>query len=920
MDKPEDKKPPTGPLRPPHPAPPGKKAGAPLPKGPVPPRGPSALPGMPGAAAQPPAPGRPAMPPAGVPPMGGAPRPPMGSGPATPPMQRPLSTAAPGAPVVPPAAAPQIPPAFAEAEAAQTELQKKITDLEKKLLEEREKVLLASLRSKEEEAVSAKVETSIKEIQDKLRRERKEQELEEARHKAEARVAEMERRIAEEREAWVSTLKGQLGQRDQVTQEMEMHFSSRLKDLEYRWAQEKATLETALREREGDMARLRQESALKSEQEKAFWEDRVKTIAGEREKIDREFERLRDKTQTEKELLNAERQNLKDQIFRLESTVKLMEDQQRVEKAAFAREAEASSALARHEAAIQKESLEKQLAVLNLQLQNNLRDLQEKSGQIETLNQQLALFRGQLGQSQSRLGEIDELRNKMVKMDDEYSAKKKEFQSEIEALTRQLSETKAGMKEVAAKAREESEERIKVLQGRVDWYDANIRREYDQARDKVQKHVEDLERELKTAKDALEQVQSSEMQRAGILEGAQKAIEELKSEKSQLESELESQRSEWKQVQWDMEARLKEAVDHLKAEQLKTQQHEESKLALEQELRQRGEYIESLKADVEKRQYDVDRFRDRFHGLEKAIELEREKTAQLEKQAESYKSMLHGQGLQATEELRAELQEKTAALEKAKESLRKTMMDMDELQKKDDIFKEKEKALRQMMADKDDALSELKNQTQILSNKLSELSNENTLFRESLKKERESAAQIRKDEFEELQRQRKEDVERVLRQKNQEIEQAKRVAADEALEKFRAELPPAPNSQQLASQIRQQVESEMMERLRQVESDSDARVAQAKEEAKKEMDKIKWEHESQKEELKKARQARAQLEREAQQIIQQAEDHYRRELTKARNEAEKSSSQKNRGFFTALGRILDTPIIDTNKNKQEEDK
>ena len=74
----------------------------------------------------------------------------------------------------PPAAPVNLPPAFSEAETAQTELQKKVADLEKRLMEEREKVLLASLRSKEEEAVSAKVETSIKEIQDKLRREKKE--------------------------------------------------------------------------------------------------------------------------------------------------------------------------------------------------------------------------------------------------------------------------------------------------------------------------------------------------------------------------------------------------------------------------------------------------------------------------------------------------------------------------------------------------------------------------------------------------------------------------------------------------------------------------------------------------------------------------------------------------------------------------
>src|SRR5205085_8334387 len=127
-------------------------------------------------------------------------------------------------PSVPPSMAGALPPPvqkqLKETEGATEELENKISELEKRLAEEREKVLLASLRSKEEEAVSAKVESSIKEIQDKLRREKREQELEDARRKAEARVAEMERRLGEEREAWVSTLTNQLGQRDQVTQEM----------------------------------------------------------------------------------------------------------------------------------------------------------------------------------------------------------------------------------------------------------------------------------------------------------------------------------------------------------------------------------------------------------------------------------------------------------------------------------------------------------------------------------------------------------------------------------------------------------------------------------------------------------------------------------------------------------------------------
>ena len=66
---------------------------------------------------------------------------------------------------------------MADTSQAANDLQQKIQDLEKKLAEEREKVLLASLRSKEEEAVSSKVESSIKDIQEKLRRDRREQEL-----------------------------------------------------------------------------------------------------------------------------------------------------------------------------------------------------------------------------------------------------------------------------------------------------------------------------------------------------------------------------------------------------------------------------------------------------------------------------------------------------------------------------------------------------------------------------------------------------------------------------------------------------------------------------------------------------------------------------------------------------------------------
>jgi chromosome segregation ATPase len=442
----------------------------------------------------------------------------------------------PALPPMPPKAAPAIPlpPAGAafqnqmgQAESAQSELQDKVAELEKKLMEEREKVLLAQLRSKEEEAVSAKVETSIKEIQDKLRREKKEQELEEMRKKAEGRVIQMERRLAEEREAWVSTLKGQLNQRDQITQEMETHFSTRLKDLEYRWAQEKSSLETAIRDRDAELIRVRQEFALKAEHDRAFWEDRVKSIVHDREKFERENERINVKFQQEKDQLLFERQNLRDTVSKLESALKFIEEQSRVEKNTLKREMD-----------IEQQSLQKQMSTLLHQAEVYTKELMEKSAVLESQKSQLSQFHLQLTQLQATLQEkekaVDFLRAQVkeeqaakenLRRDVEHVQTTNRSQGrELEDVRQRLAQRDAVMDErvqdvrragedrlrlaeskaaslqaklddaqkiildherVAStrrgeinKVHDEYESRIKMLQTRLDWYDSNVKREY----------------------------------------------------------------------------------------------------------------------------------------------------------------------------------------------------------------------------------------------------------------------------------------------------------------------------------------------------------------------------------------------------------------------------------------------------------
>ncbi len=893
MDKPEEK---SGPLKPPHP-PPGKKPGTPLPKGPVPPRGGMQLPGVKPVA-------KPAVPPASpaIPPL-----PPQAKPPAGPPSMPPRPPTPPGMsapPSVPPAPPPSgaagpFTPALSnkisEANAATSELEQRIADLEKKLLEEREKVLLASLRTKEEEAVSAKVETSIKDIQEKLRREKREQELDESRRKSEARANELERRMAEEREAWVSTLKGQLGQRDQITQEMETHFSSRLKDLEYRWSQEKSGLESALREREAELTRVRHEYQIKGEQEKAFWEDRLKSVAAERDKLERELERTKDKFAQEKDHLLIERQSLRDQVSKADSLLKFVEEQTRTEKAAMQREAEAHANLIRQQGSIERESFEKQIANLNSQIQTQVRDLSEKTTSLAAVNQQLTNVRGQINQLEFRLSErekvIEEYRRKSTEIDGLSDAQRKKYEVEIEQLQNDLSRAKRAVKEEAERVMTESESRIKTLQSRLDWYDTNIKREYDNARMEVSSELTQLEVKYKEAQNQIRELQKQTESSANV------------------QQELDQVKAEWKQAQWDLEAQLKEANDQLKLTQGKLEQAEDARISLEQELRQRSANADFSQSQMEQRELEIKKLLDRSDSLEKELALKKEKEATMGAQFEEYKRLLHGKGLPDVEELQNQIRDKSTALDRAKETIHKLNNEIQDAEKREQILREKERSVKDTVSEKDEILAEFKNRVATLDRKLKQAQDEFAAMHAQSAEEKER-----------ILNQAAQEKERLINQKQIEIEQARRAAAEEMAEKIRAELPPpGPAPETVAAQIRQDLEAEYMDRLRDKESEVDSKVAQAREETKKEMDRLKWEAESMKEELKRAREARSQIEREAQELLQQAEAHYQRELAKHSQEIDTTVKEQPKGFFTRIGRILDTPIIDTGKKKKNED-
>jgi chromosome segregation ATPase len=92
-------------------------------------------------------------------------------------------------------------------EEANRALEARLLETERRLTSEREKALEAELKSREGQAVSAGVENALKDAQDKIRQGKREMDLEAARQGAEGRARDLERRLAEEREMWVTMLK-----------------------------------------------------------------------------------------------------------------------------------------------------------------------------------------------------------------------------------------------------------------------------------------------------------------------------------------------------------------------------------------------------------------------------------------------------------------------------------------------------------------------------------------------------------------------------------------------------------------------------------------------------------------------------------------------------------------------------------------
>ena len=237
-------------------------------------------PGLPGLPFLPPGMGKPNLP---LPPQ--LPRPGMPSPFSGPPLPMPAQSFGPAAPA---------PRETSSAETARMneekeKLEKKISEMEKVVAQEKEKALLAALKSQQDEALSSRVESSLKDIQEKMRRDRRDSQVEEERISLKGKIKELEARLAQERETWMQTLKNQLSERETQGRDVEGHFVYRLQEMERRWLDEKGQWQKSLSEKEEAIRSLRSSAERLGE-----LKDEFRMVSQDKAMAEREISKLRD--------------------------------------------------------------------------------------------------------------------------------------------------------------------------------------------------------------------------------------------------------------------------------------------------------------------------------------------------------------------------------------------------------------------------------------------------------------------------------------------------------------------------------------------------------------------------------------------------------------------------------------------------
>lgn len=176
-----------------------------------------------------------------------------------------------------------------------------IKELEKKLDEEKQHSLMLSVRAEEEKKAAAEVESSLHSLQDRMRQEKRQQELEENKRKAEEKVSQLERRLNEEREAWVETLKNQLALKDLQEHTLEQKWEEQRKQWEENYIREKKNWQKLLQGKEEEIASLNSQKQLAEEKIRGEAERKISDLSATIKHLESKLESTEKKYSAEKD-------------------------------------------------------------------------------------------------------------------------------------------------------------------------------------------------------------------------------------------------------------------------------------------------------------------------------------------------------------------------------------------------------------------------------------------------------------------------------------------------------------------------------------------------------------------------------------------------------------------------------------------
>ncbi|MBI5884032.1 MAG: hypothetical protein HZB91_13130 [Elusimicrobia bacterium] len=492
-------------------------------------------------------------------PLPGAPRPP-----APPFGGMPQAPAAPVAPV-PPVQAARAP----DPGAVKEEYERKLAAMEKRLQDEREKVLMANLKSQQEAATSAKVEVAIKELQDKIRRDRRDQEHEELKHKLDNRVQELETRLAQERETWLVTLKNQMVQRETQDKDFESQFAVRLQEMERRWLEEKAHWQKTVGAKDDEVRVLRNlTEKLKGAEvewqkvlnEKKVLEERVADLSKERAenqvKLGKGAEAEKESFQLRAELTLA-RQQLSTVSDRLERDLQSMRQSAREREDRLAYEVDrlqrelsglGSRMRLEHEAEIKrvKDAADAERDQYKEKADRASSDVAKLKAVLSALERQAAMSRSQVMALRKQASEWEKTQEhykaEFVVLQRRWADREREIRSEVEH------QLQKNFSVEADKARIEAEERLrKELSGLADKLESRSR-----------EALLEKENELASLR---AKVSELEVQKAGEQEERQAAEAALEEEKRRAETALEQSKRNLREEGTRLESGLRDAQE-----------------------------------------------------------------------------------------------------------------------------------------------------------------------------------------------------------------------------------------------------------------------------------------------------------------------------------------------------------------------